>query len=84
MKDVKLHVGMTGNDSWIEIDGEKLGNVTSVEIKVGAQELSEITIKMIPNYHVDVEIEPEVWEKAVANAETVDADPNAPFKAIRK
>lgn len=69
MKDVKLHVGMTGNESWIEVDGERLGNVTSVQIKVGTKELSEVTIKMIPNYHVDVEIDPKVWEKAVAQVD---------------
>lgn len=68
MKDVKLHVGMMASESWIEIDGEKLGNVESVEIKVGTQELSQVTIKMIPNHNVDVEIEPEVWEKAVGEA----------------
>jgi len=68
LKDVKFHVGMTGNESWIEVDGERLGNVTSVEIKASANELSEVTIKMIPNYHVDVEIERDVWEKAVKKA----------------
>jgi hypothetical protein len=68
MKDVKLHVGMTGRDSWIEVDGERLECVSAVEIKVGANEFSEVTIKMVPNHQVDVEIEPGVWEKAIAEA----------------
>ncbi len=67
MKDVKLHVGVTGNESWIEVDGEKLGYVHSVQIKVGAQELSELTLTMIPNYHIDVEIERKVWDRAIGN-----------------
>lgn len=82
MKDIKLHVGVTGNDSWIEVDSEKLGYVQSVEIKVAAQELSEVTIRMIPHSNVDVEIEPEVWKRAVAKAEVVEAQ--SAFKELRK
>lgn len=62
-KPILLHVGVTGHQSWLEVDGERVDNIKSVEIKVEAGEVTECTVVMLGKRML-VEIEPEVWEKA--------------------
>ncbi len=68
-KAILLHVGPTGHQSWLEVDGERVDNIKSVEIKVEAGELTECTVVMLAKA-MRVEIEPEVWEKATGEADT--------------